>query len=223
MSLANNNGVRDGFEKKVLSEKIKDQILQDLLSKKYKAGDRLIESSIAKEFNVSQAPVREAIKGLVEMGLLESVPYKGITVKTLSKEDLWEVFTVRATLESVTAGIAASKITKQEIRELEDILDKMIKAAKKGDAYKRTTYNILFHETIIRISGHKLIQRISRNMLFASLSYATGTHIASDSLEIAERHKPIIEALRNGDSTQAASLMEKHIKHTAESMIDSLE
>jgi len=87
----------------VLSERIKERLMEDILHRKYKPGDRMVESALAKELNVSQTSVREALRSLVAMGFLESVPFKGIIVRSFSRQDLWEVYTVRAALESLAA------------------------------------------------------------------------------------------------------------------------
>ncbi|MGM0432324.1 MAG: GntR family transcriptional regulator [Spirochaetota bacterium] len=214
---------RNGFVKKVLSEQIKEQLMEDLLHKKYEAGDRLVESAIAREFSVSQAPVREAIKSLVEMGLLDAEPYKGITVRSFSNEDLWEVFTVRASLESLAASIAAKKISNKEISQLETILENMIKAAKSGDVVKRTAFNNQFHDLIIKASGHKLIYRLSRNLRFASWSHTTGTLSSMDPVNIAARHTLIIDSLRKRDAEEASKVMNAHIIHSAKNLLENLD
>lgn len=205
--------------KKVLSEQIKEQLIEDLMNKKYKAGDKLVESALAKRFGVSQAPVREAMKGLVEMGLVTVEPYKGTTVRKMTKEDIWETFTVRAALESLAAGMAAAKITPEQIAKLESLVEDMIKAAEAGDVLKRAEINNSFHDEIIKISGHNLIIRLSNTLKFGSWSLTTGTLTSMNSVEIASRHKKIIDPLRNHDSEGAAKAMRKHIEHSAESML----
>lgn len=213
------NNVQPMLVKKVLSEQIKEQLIADLLNKKYIPGDKLVESAIAKRFGVSQAPVREAMKGLIEMGFVTVEPYKGTTVRLMSKEEIWETLTVRAALESLAAGIAAEKITPEQVAELEELTDAMVKAAEAGDFHQREEINIKLHDEIIRISGHKLIRRLSNSLRFASWSHATGTFTTMDSVEIASRHKKLIDPLRNHDSERAAKVMREHIEVSARSML----
>jgi DNA-binding GntR family transcriptional regulator len=214
---------RPGFIKKVLSEQIKEQLMEDLLHKKYKAGDRLVESAIAREFNVSQAPVREAIKSLVEMELLDFEPYKGITVRSFTTDDLSEVFLVRAALESLAARLAAERITEEEIKKLEEVLGYMLEAAKSGDIVNRTSYNNQFHDTIIKASGNKLIARLSRNLRFASWSHTSGTLTSMDHIGIAQRHTLIIDSLRSGDPDKAEQVMRDHILNSFKGLMKNLE
>jgi len=216
-------GTRQGFIKKVLSEQIKEQLLEDLLHKKYKAGDRLVESAIAREFNVSQAPVREAVKSLVEMDLLHFEPYKGITVKSFTNDDLKEFFMVRAALESLAAKLTAKQITPKQVKNLEDILDRMLEAAKKGDVGNRTAYNNQFHEAIIKASGNKLIERLSRNLRFTTWSQTSGAITNMDPIDIAQRHTLIIESLCSGDPEKAEKVMRDHILNSLKSLLERLE
>jgi DNA-binding GntR family transcriptional regulator len=209
------------LKKKVLSEQIKEQLIAELMNKKYVPGDKLVESAIAKRFGVSQAPVREAMKGLAEMGFVTVEPYKGTTVRSMSKEDVWETLTVRAALESLAAGIAAEKITPEEVSTLERLANEMVEAAKAGDSARREKINIKLHDEIIRISGHKLIMRLSNSLRFASWSQASGTFTTMNTIEIASRHKKLIEPLKNHDSDGAARAMREHIEASARSMLEN--
>lgn len=207
--------------RRVLSEQIKERLIEDLLNKKYRPGDKLVESALAKKFGCSQAPVREAMKGLVEMGFVTVEPYKGTTVRSITKAEMWETFTVRAALESLAAGIAAEKITPDQIAELEGLVNDMIKAAEEGDIIKRAEINNQFHDEIIKISDHKLIMRLSRSLRFASWSHTTGTFTSMSSVEIASRHKAIIKAFENHDSEAAAKIMREHIERSSRSMLEN--
>jgi DNA-binding GntR family transcriptional regulator len=205
-----------------LSEQIKEQLMEDLLHKKYKAGDRLVESALAREFNVSQAPVREAIKSLVEMELLDFEPYKGITVRSFTVDDLSEVFMVRASLESLAARLAAERITDKELEHLEEILEQMLEAAKNGDVVNRTAFNNEFHDAIISVSGNKLIARLSRNLRFASWSHTSGSLTSMDHIGIAKRHTLIIDSLRSRDPDRAEKVMRDHIMNSFKGLVENL-
>ena len=212
----------DKLVRTVLSEQIKEQLIDDILHKKYKPGDRLVESALANELNVSQAPVREALKTLIAMGFLETEPYKGITVRSFSSQDLWEIITVRASLESLSARLLAERITPDQIEHLEELLKEMIKAGKKGDIPKRTKLNIEFHEYLIRASGHKLILQLFQNMRFGSWSIMTGSFTQMDPVYMATRHRKLIEAIKSRDPDKAAKAMREHIESVGEPICEML-
>lgn len=214
------NTERPTLVKKVLSEQIKELLIEDILSKKYEAGDKLVESALASQFGVSQAPVREALKSLAEMGFVTVEPYRGTTVRRMTKEDLWEAYTVRAALESLAAGIAAEKITDEQLEELDQMVDEMIKAAESGDIHLRVNINSRFHEKILEISEHKLILQLSNSLRFASWSHSTGTFTSMSPVEIATRHKALLKPLREHNADEAARVMREHIEKSSRSMME---
>ena len=206
----------------VLSEQIKEQIMEDIFHHKYKPGDKLVESALARDFNVSQTSVREALRSLIAMGFLESEPFKGITVRSLTKEDLIEVYTVRGALESLAATIAVTRITDEEIAELESICDQMIDAGVSGETQKRIRLNIDFHEKLIEFSGNKLIMKLFTNLQFESWSMMTGNLSTMDPVEMATRHKKVIAALKSRDKELVGKAMREHIETGTKPILDTL-
>jgi len=199
--------------KTVLSEQVRERLIGDIMSGVYMPGDRLGESALSKRFNVSQSPVREALKSLEEMGLVTREPYKGTTVRAVSDLELYETSTVRAALESLAAGIAAEKCTPDDIARLEAIIDEMLEKAKTGDEAGRNRLNNEFHDEIIRISGHSLIAKLSKTLRFASWSRIRGARIRNEAaIHLTMRHRDLIHALTIHDSQAAEEMMRSHIE-----------
>jgi DNA-binding GntR family transcriptional regulator len=199
--------------KVVLSEQIKTLLFDEIVMGTYSPGDRLIESALSKRFNVSQSPVREALKGLEEMGLITQEPYKGATVRAISDKDICEAFTVRAALESLAAGIAAEKCTNADIAVLEEIFNEMTDFAEKGDETNRMNANNRFHDEIIRISEHRLIAKLSNALRFAGWSHKKGSKRSKDiTIHLVARHRKIIDALTAHDVAAAEEEMRHHIE-----------
>jgi len=218
-----NDDSQEKLLRRVFSEQIKDQLIDDIIHRRYLPGDRLVESTLAKKFGVSQAPVREALKSLAEMGFITIEPYKGTTVRKMTREEISEMLSVRSVLESYAAGLCAKKITQAEIEKLEEIVANMIKAAEEGDVDRRTEYNHMFHDEIIRISGHLLIRKLSNSLRFASWSHTTGVFTSMDPLSIAKRHMAIMEPIKAHDSEGAETAMREHIMRSLESLLKGLE
>ncbi len=207
----------------VISEQIKEQLIEDIFYRRYKPGDKIVESTLAKELNVSQTTIREALRSLIAMGFLESEPFKGISVRSFTKQDLWEVYTVRAALESLSIRQLAPKITDEQIEELKQIVDEMVEAGRQGNIPHRTMLNIEFHKTLIRESGNKLILRIYDNLQFGSYSLMTGSISKMDPVEIAERHLELLEVLQTRDPDKAAEAIRQHIESVGKPIVESLE
>jgi DNA-binding GntR family transcriptional regulator len=87
----------------VLREQVKEILLERILRRELAPGERLVETRIAQELGTSQAPVREALRDLELLRLVESVPFRGARVRAVRDEDLLGVFPVRAVLEELAA------------------------------------------------------------------------------------------------------------------------
>jgi DNA-binding GntR family transcriptional regulator len=196
----------------VLSDRVKEYIVEAVLNGELKPGDRIVESSMARELGVSQAPVREAIRDLVLLGFLESEPYKGTSVRSFSYEELWETYTVRAALESLAARLAATHLTGEDVDRLQDILDEMMEAARLHDRDRLVKLDNRFHETILKISRNKTLHQLWKTLQFGTWSIVTYRKSSYEPEYLASRHEELLEALRAGDPDRAARAMQSHIE-----------
>jgi DNA-binding GntR family transcriptional regulator len=196
----------------VLSDRVKEYIVEAVLSGELKPGDRIVESSMARELGVSQAPVREAIRDLVLLGFLESQPYKGTSVRSFTPEELWETYTVRAALESLAARLAAIHLTEDDIEALQSILDEMMEAAHRQDLDKLLQLDNHFHETILKISRNKTLYQLWKTLQYGTWSIVTYRMSSYDPAYLAARHQDLLKALKSGDPERAMHAMQHHIE-----------
>src|SRR5438067_773144 len=96
--------------RRVLREEIREQLIDDILSGRLPPGTRIVETRLAQEFGVSQAPVREALRDLELFGFVISSPFRGTQVREISTDDLLEIYPVRAALEAVAARAAGGGV-----------------------------------------------------------------------------------------------------------------
>jgi len=196
----------------VLSDRVKEFIVEAILDGEFKPGDRIVESSLARRLGVSQAPVREAIRDLVLLGFLETEPYKGTSVRSFSPQELWEVYTVRAALESLSARLAATRLTEADVEILQSILDEMIEAGREHDLDKTTRLNNDFHETILKIAGNKLLHQLWQTLRFGYWTIVTARISSFDLEYLATRHEELLEALKTRNPEKAMHAMRRHIE-----------
>ena len=111
--------------KETLRSNIKDYIHQQIAEGIYRPGDRIVETRLAKELNVSQAPVREAMLELSAVGLLEERPYSGTYVRNFTAVEIADIFDTRAFIEEYAAKRAAKYVTEEQLAEMEAVLDGM--------------------------------------------------------------------------------------------------
>ena len=114
--------VASASHRQVFREEIRNAIREAIFSGELNPGDRIIETYWAKELGVSQGPVREAIRDLEAMGLVETVPFKGSRVRTLTEKDVRDNYSVRICLESKSIRDAISQLDDQQLAALEEQL-----------------------------------------------------------------------------------------------------
>lgn len=209
---SNANAATSPIPRVVLSDRIKEYIVEAVLNGELKPGDRIVESTMARALGVSQAPVREAIRDLVLLGFLESEPYKGTSVKSFTPEELWETYTVRAALEALAARLAATHLTREDADELQALLDEMMEAARQQDLDRIVELDNRFHETILRVSRNKTLLRLWQTLQFGTWSIVTYRKSSYDPAYLASRHEQLLAALRSGDPEVASDVMKHHIE-----------
>lgn len=199
-----------------LREQIKDVILQRILDGDYQPGARLVETRIAQELGVSQAPVREALRDLEQLGCIVHEPFRGCSVRAFSAEELIEAFPVRAALEALAARLAAERMTEDELLQLADLLETMRAAAGRGDAHDQSRANASFHATIVRAARNETLERQWSFLEPFSRTYISVSQPGLDLRALSDRHVPILEALRVRDGEAAAAAMHKHLMEAAQ-------
>src|SRR5215210_9559727 len=112
----------------MLRDQIKDVIVERIIDGVYGPGERIIETRVAQEFGVSQAPVREALRELELLRLVVSEPFRGARVREVSAEELREIYPVRAALEEVAARSATPSLAR-DVQPLRTELKAMRRAA----------------------------------------------------------------------------------------------
>jgi DNA-binding GntR family transcriptional regulator len=165
---------------------------------------------------VSQAPVREALRDLELLGFVVSSAFRGTRVRRISNEELTEIYPIRAALEGVAARAAATRISEATLAHLEDLLDRMREAASRGDSRAQIEADIEFHHTIVEASGNRLLKQFWEAMRLGTTTFVTVSMSQRSLGELAERHVPVLEALRAHNPAAAEQSMRRHIEELGE-------
>src|SRR3954471_2979200 len=139
-------------ERRVFREEIREKLIDDIISGRLAPGSRIVETRLAQQFGVSQAPVREALRDLELFGFVVSSPFRGTQVREISPEDLLEIYPVRAALEGVAARAAATRIDEATLTQLEDLIGAMRDAATRNDHRAHVDADFAFHHAVIEAS-----------------------------------------------------------------------
>ncbi len=196
----------------VLGDQVKEFVIDAIMGGEYKPGDRVVASSLARRLGVSQAPVREAIRDLVLLGFLENEPFKGTSVRSFSRKELYEVYLVRASLESLAARLAAERLTDEDLAALHHTLAEMIRAAQAQDEEQMVRLDNEFHESILQIADNALLYQLWQTLQFGYWTIVTTRMSSMDLEELARRHETLLDALKTRDPQKAAVAMQHHIE-----------
>ena len=196
----------------VLREQVKDVLLERILRGELEPGERLVETRLARELGTSQAPVREALRDLELLRLVESEPFRGSRVRAVDDSQLLPVFPVRAVLEELDAGEAARNAS--DVGALDRELESMREAAAAADWRTQIAHDVAFHRTMVELARNEPLLQ-SWLVLGVEVSTAFATYQTLwDQTELAEFHVPIVEAIRAGDSRRAGAEARKHVRRT---------
>ncbi len=199
----------------VLREQVKELILQRILKGDYLPGERLVETRIAQELGTSQAPVREALRDLELLRFVESAPFKGARVREISDEELLEIYPVRAAIEEVAAREAAVRLD-GAVSALEAELEAMHRAADAGDLHDQVAHDVNFHRLIVEAAGNRTLLDTWNFLRVESRTIITALRTGLDGHEIAERHRPVLDALRARDPERAGRALRRHLEEFGE-------
>lgn len=202
----------------VLSDQVKGRLLEAILDGRYPPGARIVETRVAREFGTSQAPVREALRDLEALGVVENSPFRGARVRHPSIEQLLEAFEVRTVLEKHGASLALQSVTAEDFEVLEGYIEQMRWAAEAGDPYAEASADAAFHSHVMHLSGNATLERVWRTLEPFLRTYITIASAGVDRRAIADRHAPLVEALRKGDPNDVRAALEYHFEQAAQSL-----
>lgn len=216
MSVDEHSGGEDSLSREVLSTQVKDRILQWILEGELPPGSRIVETRVARRLGVSQAPVREALRDLASVGIVEVAPYRGASVREPTRSELIEAMAVRGELEAIGASWAADQISDSALEELRRLIEKMQVAARAGDIHEHAVINTRFHQAVMEAAENRSLVWTWSLLEPMARTYFTATAPGIDLEWLGDRHLPIVEALEARDPQRAAEAMRIHSKEAEE-------
>jgi DNA-binding GntR family transcriptional regulator len=198
----------------MLRDQIKDILVERILNGTYPPGERIVETRVAQEFGVSQAPVREALRELESLRLVVSEPFRGARVRSVTAAELGEIYPVRAALEEVAARAAAVNLD-GDVGALEAEMEGMRAAADAGDIHDFIVHDVRFHRLIVEASGNRTLEEVWQSLHVDVRTMVTLIKRADDLHNVAETHVPVLEALAAGNAARAGRALRKHIEFFA--------
>jgi DNA-binding GntR family transcriptional regulator len=211
-----------GITRRVLADQVKEQLLEGIFDGTYTPNSRIVETSVAKSLGTSQAPVREALRALEALGLVEILPFRGARVRLLDSADLLEAYVVRSTIEELGARLAVPQMTDEDVEEVVALGEEMHRAAVAGDSRTVAAIDARFHGRIIEMSGNAVLLRVWRSLEPFSRTYITMLAPGSDPVWSADLHDPILDALRRRDTEEVVRALHQHFAEAQGVVANSL-
>ncbi len=197
-----------------LGEQIVERLREDIFSGKIAEGERLRESDLARRFDVSRGPIREAIQQLAWEGIVETDRNKGAIVSTSAPNEISElIIPLRCTTEKYAVRLFFDTLTDEDFLLWESILDKMKLACEAKDFALISEHDIAFHRALVNRSHSpdllaiwsSIVSRVRRHFRESHSNY-------SKPIQIYEEHLPILDALKNKSLADALLVIENHIE-----------
>ncbi|WP_297963630.1 GntR family transcriptional regulator [uncultured Anaerovibrio sp.] len=201
------------------------ETLRDAIRKgKLKPGERLMEIQLAEDLGVSRTPVREAIRKLELEGYVIMMPRRGTYVANLSIRDVNEVFEIRTSLDSLASGLAAERITDEELERLQRLLVAIGGYIEENDMDKIVECDMEFHDLLYQASRNSRLVGIIFNLREQLTRFRSTSMSFPGRLKATlEEHRRIVEAIAQGDVAEARAAAEYHMEKSEQTLLESME
>ena len=206
--------------REVVCESLRKAIREGVLE----PGERLMEIQLADQLGVSRTPVREAIRKLELEGYVIMMPRRGTYVANLSIRDVNEVFEIRTSLDSLASGLAAERITDEELERLQRLLVLIGEYIETNDMEKIVETDTEFHDLLYQASRNTRLVGIIFNLREQLTRFRTTSMGFPGRLAATlEEHRRIVEAIAQGDVKEAQAAAEYHMEKSEQTLLASME
>jgi len=208
---------------KPLRDVVFQTLREAILKRVLKPGERLMENQLADEMGVSRTPVREAIRKLELEGFVVVFPRKGAYVSEVSYKDVHEVYEIRAALESLACGLAAERVTPDEIEEMQRYLVEESEYLYNDDFLLTVNTDVYLHALIYNAARNEKISSLIsklKDQVFRLRS--TSILLPGRKKESLLEHQEVIEAISRGNVELAQKLGQEHVEHAEQAMLELL-
>jgi DNA-binding GntR family transcriptional regulator len=204
-----------------LPERIASFVRERIIEGRWQPGDRLIESQLARQFGVSRAAMREALRLLVSEGLVTWLPHRGPMVRETSSRELEELFAVRGNLEAFAAELAASYASAAQINRMRALLTKMDGHQASHNLGRWFATGLEFHNVLMESSGNTVLCQIYDQLKSQFSRYqAAMARLPELPRDSVTEHGSILQAIERRDPPAARQAVEAHIGHLSQRFVE---
>ncbi|HHY92109.1 MAG TPA: GntR family transcriptional regulator [Firmicutes bacterium] len=213
-------GEASGAGREVLRNSIFCQLRDDILKGRLAPGEGLVEVKLASQYGVSRTPIREALRQLELEGLVRYLPNRGVVVEGITTQDVEDIFIIRERLESLVVSWAAQRVTAEELKKLQEVVELQEFYVTKDDVEQITVLDTEFHRLLLEASKSKAL----RYALGSTLDYVEQARLRSLSVPgrihySVREHRSILDALAARDAAAAAQRMAQHMANARANLL----
>lgn len=207
-----------------IRERVYDYLKTSILSGRFNPGKRLTEEHLANEIGVSRTPVREALHKLESEGLIKPRKKRGFVASMDSKDEIEELFDIRASLEGYALRLISEIISEDTLKRLDGFIENAEDALKRKKIDEIFKWNTRFHDMLHDLVAHKpRFHRLIANIRKYVLRYRKGTlHYLDGARRTIDGHRKIMMALRLKDPDLCERIMRDHIQEAKEDALQTL-
>ena len=199
-----------------ISNSLLSKLQKDILTGKLKAGQKLTEQELCREYEVSRTPVREAMRKLELEGLVVMIPRRGAQVANITEKDLNDVLEVRIALENLSIENACMRMTEEQLEELWNAAKNFEATMAEGNLVKLAEADVAFHEVIYKSSDNRRLNQVLNNLREQIYRYRVEYLKDENNYPtLMKEHKDIVEGLVRKNKTQVTETMHQHVKNQA--------
>ena len=192
---------------------VEAQLTRAIVEGRLAPGSRIVEAEIARRMGVSRAPVREAARRLERQGVLVSRPRHGFAVRTISVQEIDDLYEVRLSIELTSIELACRKADDAGLARVKALVDTMVREAATQAQDERITSDLELHTLICELSGNAHLRRIYQNtQTELRMIIALIDAVYHDPATVASLHYPIVDALMKRDAEAAKAAMRVHLE-----------
>ncbi|MDF2722209.1 MAG: GntR family transcriptional regulator [Paenibacillus sp.] len=202
------------LEKKNMSQDLVALIKRKIIEGELNPGDRIVEIKLAKEFGISQSPVREAIRHLSGEGIITIVPNKGPVVKPLEAQDIYEVYSLRSSLEGLAIHLTTQYASDAEVQRLVDYYAAMKAKLDDDSIHTLLKESLHLHHSIMQLSRHSRLIQVYESISFQIELVNRILGMTSTKQKEYDDHGELVDALLRRDPDWSEQVMRKHIRRS---------
>ena len=198
---------------------VQKELERMILTGEQPAGSKLNEAAIAARLGVSRGPVREAFRALEESGLVRLEKNRGVYVRRIPVEEADEIYELRAVLDEFVGRRVARTATPAAIRDLRGRIERMERAAARGDVEAYLAANVGFHDRLVELAGNAKLLVTYRRLVNELHLFRHTTLAQVGALPISTReHRDIVERIAAGRPAAAGRALYDHVMASRERM-----